>query len=43
MAEEILKGEVEEGGIIIADHEPKAEVLTIKIKKPKASSKEKKE
>lgn len=42
VAEEILKGEVEEGGTIVADHDGKAETLTIKIKKPKAS-KEKKE
>jgi ATP-dependent Clp protease ATP-binding subunit ClpC len=43
VAEEILKGEVEEGGTILADHDGKAEVLTIKVKKAKASSKEKKE
>jgi ATP-dependent Clp protease ATP-binding subunit ClpC len=39
VAEEILKGEVEEGGIIMADYDGKSEVLTIKIKKPKATSK----
>lgn len=41
VAEEILRGEIEEGGIIVADHEEKAEVLNIKVKKPKATSKEK--
>lgn len=39
VAEEILKGEVEEGGIILADYDGKSEQLTIKIKKPKAASK----
>ncbi|SKC73242.1 ATP-dependent Clp protease ATP-binding subunit [Ohtaekwangia koreensis] len=43
VAEEILKGEVEEGGIILADYDGKSDVLTIKVKKAKASSKEKKE
>jgi len=48
VAEEILKGEIEEGGIIIADHDGKSDHLTIKLKKPKASKepkepKEKKE
>jgi ATP-dependent Clp protease ATP-binding subunit ClpC len=42
VAEEILKGEIVEGGIILADYEGTGEVLTIKVKKPKASSKEKK-
>jgi ATP-dependent Clp protease ATP-binding subunit ClpC len=43
VAEEILKGEVEEGGIITADYDGKADVLTIKSKKSKSSSsKEKK-
>lgn len=43
VAEEILKGEVEEGGTILADYEGKGDVLTIKgVKKTKASSKEKK-
>jgi ATP-dependent Clp protease ATP-binding subunit ClpC len=42
VAEEILKGEVEEGGIIMADYEGTGDVLTIKSKKAKASSKEKK-
>lgn len=39
IAEEILKGEIEEGGILVADHEEKKETLTIKVKKPKATSK----
>jgi ATP-dependent Clp protease ATP-binding subunit ClpC len=39
VAEEILKGEVEEGGIILADHDGKGENLIIKLKKPKAASK----
>ncbi len=43
VAEEILKGEVEEGGTIIADHDGTSDFLTLKTKKPKASSKEKKE
>ncbi len=43
IAEEILKGEIVEGGTISADHDGKSEELTIKIKKPKSSSKEKKE
>jgi ATP-dependent Clp protease ATP-binding subunit ClpC len=42
VAEEILKGEVEEGGTILADYEDKGDVLTIKVKKTKTSSKEKK-
>jgi ATP-dependent Clp protease ATP-binding subunit ClpC len=42
VAEEILKGEVEEGGTILADYEGKGDLLTIKVKKAKASSKEKK-
>lgn len=41
VAEEILKGEIEEGGTIQADYEGKGEALTIKVKKAKASSKEK--
>ena len=41
VAEEILKGEVEEGGIILADYDGKGDVLTVKVKKTKASSKEK--
>jgi len=43
VAEEILKGEVEEGGIIVADYEGTGDVLTIKTKKAKTSSREKKE
>jgi ATP-dependent Clp protease ATP-binding subunit ClpC len=42
VAEEILKGEVEEGGTLLADYEGTGDVLTIKTKKAKASSKEKK-
>lgn len=41
VAEEILRGEVEEGGVILADYDGKGDVLTIKVKKAKASSKEK--
>jgi ATP-dependent Clp protease ATP-binding subunit ClpC len=41
VAEEILKGEVAEGGTILADYEGTGDALTIKAKKPK-SSKEKK-
>ncbi len=41
VAEEILKGEIPEGGTIVADYEGTGEVLTIKSKKTK-SSKEKK-
>jgi ATP-dependent Clp protease ATP-binding subunit ClpC len=39
VAEEILKGEVEEGGTILADYDGKDEQLIIKVKKPKAASK----
>lgn len=42
VAEEILKGEVEQGGTIQADYSGEGDVLTIKAKKAKASSKEKK-
>ena len=42
VAEEILKGEVEEGGTLLADYEGKGDALTLKVKKAKASSKEKK-
>jgi ATP-dependent Clp protease ATP-binding subunit ClpC len=42
VAEEILKGEVSDGGTIMADYEGSGDVLTIKSKKAKASSKEKK-
>jgi len=41
VAEEILKGEITEGGTILADYEGTGDALTIKVKKPK-SSKEKK-
>ena len=41
VAEEILKGEVEEGGTILADYDGKGDALTVKVKKTKASSKEK--
>lgn len=40
VAEEILRGEIEEGGTIMADHEEKSDVLTIQVKK---KAKEKKE
>ena len=43
VAEEILKGEVTEGGTILADYEGTGEELVIKVKKAKASPKEKKE
>jgi ATP-dependent Clp protease ATP-binding subunit ClpC len=36
VAEEILKGEIEEGGTILADYEVKGDQLTIKVKKVKA-------
>jgi len=42
VAEEILKGEIEEGDVILADHETDAEHLVISLKKKKAK-KEKKE
>jgi len=42
VAEEILKGEVSDGGTIMADYEGTGEELVIKSKKAKASSKEKK-
>lgn len=43
VAEEILKGEIEEGGTIQADYEGTGDALTIKsVKKAKTSSKEKK-
>ncbi len=43
VAEEILKGETDEGSIIVADYDGKSDELTLKIKKPKASKKEEKE
>lgn len=42
VAEEILKGEVPEGSTILADYEGTGDALTIKSKKAKASSREKK-
>ncbi len=42
VAEEILRGEIEEGGTILADYPGEGDVLTIKLKKVKSSSKEKK-
>lgn len=42
VAEEILKGEVEEGDVILADHDGKSDQLTITMKKKKVK-KEKKE
>ncbi len=39
VAEEILKGEIEEGGTIIADHDGTSDHLVLKVKKPKAASK----
>ncbi|UII28746.1 ATP-dependent Clp protease ATP-binding subunit [Fulvivirga maritima] len=43
VAEEILKGELEEGAIILADYDGKGEELKLKSKKPKTSKKEGKE
>jgi ATP-dependent Clp protease ATP-binding subunit ClpC len=43
VAEEILKGEVEEGSTIIAEYDGKGDALTLKVKKAKTSSKEKKD
>jgi ATP-dependent Clp protease ATP-binding subunit ClpC len=43
VAEEILKGEIEEGGTILADYEGTGDLLKISVKKKKTSSKEKKE
>lgn len=43
VAEEILKGEVEEGGTVLAEYDGKGDSLTIKVKKTKASSREKKD
>ena len=42
VAEEILRGEITEGGTIQADYEGTGDLLTIKVKKAKASPKEKK-
>lgn len=43
VAEEILKGEVQEGDVLIADHEKDAEQLKVSIKKKKKKKEEKKE
>src|SRR5260221_189214 len=43
VAEEILKGEVTEGGTIVADYEGTGDLLTIKGKKAKASKEKKSE
>ena len=44
VAEEILKGDVQEGGTIVADHDGKSSELILKVKKPKGGGgKEKKE
>ncbi|MEQ9423228.1 MAG: ATP-dependent Clp protease ATP-binding subunit [Cyclobacteriaceae bacterium] len=43
VAEEILKGEAEEGDVIQADHKGEDEELTIKLKKKKKDKKEEKE
>jgi ATP-dependent Clp protease ATP-binding subunit ClpC len=43
VAEEILKGEVEEGGTILADYEGTGDALTIKVKKVKPSKEKKSE
>ncbi len=43
VAEEILKGEVSDGGTIMADYEGTGDVLTIKSKKAKASKEKKSE
>ncbi|MEP2771645.1 MAG: ATP-dependent Clp protease ATP-binding subunit [Fulvivirga sp.] len=42
VAEEILKGELEEGATIVADHDGKSEELKLKVKKKKPSKKEEK-
>ncbi len=44
VAEEILKGDMEEGSIILADHDSKGDELKLKVKKPgKQTQKERKE
>ncbi len=43
VAEEILKGEVQEGDVLVADHEKDAEKLTVKVKKKAKKKEEKKE
>ena len=41
VAEEILKGEINEGEIILADYDGKSEELMLKIKKKRASKEKK--
>ncbi|HEY5918604.1 MAG TPA: ATP-dependent Clp protease ATP-binding subunit [Chryseolinea sp.] len=41
VAEEILKGEVEEGGTVLAEYDGKSDTLTIKVKKTKTSREKK--
>jgi len=44
VAEEILKGDIQEGGVLIADHDGKSEALSISVKgneKPKEGTKKK--
>jgi ATP-dependent Clp protease ATP-binding subunit ClpC len=43
IAEEILKGDINEGDTLLADHTKDATELTIKIKKKRKSSKKKEE
>ena len=43
MAEEILKGEINEGEIILANHDGKSDELTLKIKKKRQTKEKKKE
>ncbi len=43
VAEEILKGEITEGEIIVADHDGKSDKLSLTVKKKKPSKKEEKE
>ncbi|MEQ9301541.1 MAG: ATP-dependent Clp protease ATP-binding subunit [Cyclobacteriaceae bacterium] len=43
VAEEILKGDVQEGDVLLADHKKEAEELTVTIKKKKKKKEEKKE
>lgn len=41
VAEEILKGELSEGDVIVADHDGKSESLSLKVKKKKVQKEEK--
>ena len=43
MAEEILRGEIEQGGTILADYSGEGDALTIKLKKTKAPKEKKSE